>query len=44
LIVSVGDLPVDTAGLRASSTVLDVACRSGNAALAAARLGRVGRE
>jgi len=39
LIVPVAERLVDAADLRAGSTVLDVACGSGNAALAAARLG-----
>ncbi len=39
LIVPVAERLCDTADLRAGSTVLDVACGSGNAALAAARLG-----
>ena len=39
LIVPVAERLCDAADLRAGSTVLDVACGSGNAALAAARLG-----
>src|SRR6476646_2057861 len=39
LIVPVAERLVDAADLRAGSTVLDVATGSGNAALAAARLG-----
>ena len=39
LIVPVAERLADTADLRAGSTVLDVACGSGNAALAAARVG-----
>jgi SAM-dependent methyltransferase len=39
LIVPVAERLCDTADLRAGSTVLDVACGSGNAAIAAARLG-----
>jgi SAM-dependent methyltransferase len=41
LIVPVAERLTDAADLRAGSTVLDVACGSGNAALAAARLGCV---
>jgi ubiquinone/menaquinone biosynthesis C-methylase UbiE len=41
LIVPVAERLCDTADLRAGSAVLDVACGSGNAALAAARLGCV---
>lgn len=41
LIVPVAERLVDAADLRAGSSVLDVACGSGNAALAAARLGCV---
>ena len=41
LIVPVAERLPDAAGLRAGSTVLDVASGSGNAALAAARLGTV---
>jgi SAM-dependent methyltransferase len=41
LIVPVAERLSDAADLRAESTVLDVACGSGNAALAAARLGCV---
>ena len=41
LIVPVAERLLDTADLRAGSTMLDVACGSGNAALAAARLGCV---
>src|SRR5436190_1126835 len=41
LIVPVAERIVDAADLRAGSAVLDVACGSGNAALAAARLGCV---
>jgi SAM-dependent methyltransferase len=41
LIVPVAERLCDAADLRAGSTVLDVACGSGNAALAAARLGCV---
>ena len=41
LIVPVAERLCDTADLRAGSTVLDVACGSGNAAIAAARLGCV---
>jgi SAM-dependent methyltransferase len=41
LIVPVAERLSDAADLRAGSTVLDVACGSGNAALAAARLGCV---
>lgn len=39
LIVPVAERLADAADLRAGSTVLDVACGSGNAAIAAARLG-----
>jgi 2-polyprenyl-3-methyl-5-hydroxy-6-metoxy-1,4-benzoquinol methylase len=41
LIVPVAERLIDAADLRAGFTVLDVACGSGNAALAAARLGCV---
>jgi 2-polyprenyl-3-methyl-5-hydroxy-6-metoxy-1,4-benzoquinol methylase len=41
LIVHVAERLIDAADLRAGFTVLDVACGSGNAALAAARLGCV---
>jgi SAM-dependent methyltransferase len=41
LIVPVAELLADAADLRAGSSVLDVACGSGNAAIAAARLGTV---
>jgi SAM-dependent methyltransferase len=41
LIVPVAERLTDTVGLRAGSTVLDVASGSGNAAIAAARLGGV---
>jgi SAM-dependent methyltransferase len=41
LIVSVAERLVDAADLRAGASVLDVACGSGNAAIAAARLGCV---
>src|SRR6478752_5505408 len=41
LIVPVAERLADAADLRAGSSVLDVACGSGNAAIAAARLGCV---
>ena len=41
LIVPIAERLADAADLRAGSTVLDVACGSGNAAIAAARLGCV---